>query len=369
MVTMKLKIIDFIKSFPETWKERLQNAPYSLTIKESGEYVLFTYSQIGSDFSIPLVQECRGLILNRHGWRPVCVPFFKFFNVQEQNAVDIDWGNARVLEKLDGSIIKLWFDNGWRVSTNGTIDARDASLSAPVSTMGYYKRIENYHDLFMYALVDINVEKMLSRLDTTMTYMFELVSPYNRVVVPYTETKLFHIGTRSNEDLLEWEYYIPEIDKPEVYDISSLEECLDSAEKLPFSEEGYVVVDHNYNRVKIKSAEYVIAHHLRNNGAVTRRRIVDMILANGQDDFLSIYPEYQESFDEVETAIWGYIAKLMKESTDVPDCETRKEFAQWALTTTNAGYFFGVMDGKWNDPKEWLWGLSNDKILEYIGLE
>jgi RNA ligase len=265
--------------------------------------------------------------------------------------------------------MKLWYDDsGWRLSTNGTIDARNAELQSRVSVLDYYKKLENYHDLFMYAVKDLNWERVLNSLDKTMTYMFELVSPYNRIVVPYTETKLYHIGTRSNVDLLEWEYDIAGIEQPTVYDMGTLEECLVSAESLPFSEEGYVIVDSKYNRVKIKSAEYVMAHHLRGN-AVTYKRIVEMILSNVSDDFLSIYPEFQPSFDEVWDAIWEYIANLMKESISVPEVKTRKDFAQWALTTSNAGYFFGWLDKKWNDPKQWMWGLTAEKVLEYLELE
>lgn len=363
-----LKVVDFIRANPDNWKELLTASPHSLSIKENGNYVLFAYSQIDSDFSNPLVQECRGLILNSIGWRAVCVPFFKFFNVQEGHAVKVDWNNCKVLEKLDGSIIKLWFDNKWRISTNGTIDANDAGLSFPVTVTDYYKKLETYHDLFMYAVKDLDLKRILRNLDKSMTYMFELTSPYNRIVVPYTETKLFHIGTRSNYDLTEVEYDIPEFDKPKIYNISTLEQCLSTAERLPFSEEGYVVVDHKYNRVKIKGISYVSAHHLRNNGVVTYKRVIEMILASGQDDFLSIYPEYKDIFDDVLNSMYGYLNKLSNDENNRPDgLLTRKDYAMWAKTTANMNYFFGVLDGKWSSPQQWMWSLSPDKISELIG--
>ena len=40
--------------------------------------------------------------------------------------------------------------------------------------------------------------------DPKCTYMFELVSPYNRVVIPYEETKLYFLGIRDMEDGKEW---------------------------------------------------------------------------------------------------------------------------------------------------------------------
>jgi len=117
---MTLKLVEFIEN-NSNWEELLSQKPYSLSIKRDGGYILFMYSQIDSDFGNPIVRECRGLISLEETLRPVCVPFFKFFNAQEGHASKIDWSTARVLEKLDGSIIKLWFFDGWHVSTNGTI--------------------------------------------------------------------------------------------------------------------------------------------------------------------------------------------------------------------------------------------------------
>jgi len=62
----------------------------------------------------------------------VAYPFNKFFNFGEEYADNIDWESAHVLEKVDGSLIKVYFHNGaWCVGTNNTIDANDAELSAP----------------------------------------------------------------------------------------------------------------------------------------------------------------------------------------------------------------------------------------------
>src|SRR5689334_401284 len=118
-----LKLQEFI-NLHENWEELLSQKPYALSIKRDAGYVLFAYNMIESDFSNSIVQEARGVIFDELTMIPVCIPFFKFFNVQEGHAADIDWSTATVTEKLDGSIIKLWNDAGaWHISTNGTIDA------------------------------------------------------------------------------------------------------------------------------------------------------------------------------------------------------------------------------------------------------
>jgi len=79
-------------------------------------------------------------------------------------------------------------------------------------------------------------------LNKGFTYMFELTSPQNRVVVQYHETKLWHIGNRDNKTLLECKVDIG-IPKPREFALGTLEECIESAKQLDHKEEGYVIVD------------------------------------------------------------------------------------------------------------------------------
>lgn len=109
---MELQLLNFIKQNKENWKEVLQQPPYSLIVKEDDDYILLKYNQLESDLSNLIVQECRGIILRKSDLKVVCFPFKKFFNYHEPNAANIDWDGARVLDKIDGSLIKLWFDNG-----------------------------------------------------------------------------------------------------------------------------------------------------------------------------------------------------------------------------------------------------------------
>ena len=68
------------------------------------------------------------------------------------------------------------------------------------------------------------------------------------------------------------------IKKPNVYNLKTEQEVKEAANKLPFNEEGYVVVDSSYHRVKIKSPKYIHAHAIKNNGVITTKRILSMII-------------------------------------------------------------------------------------------
>ena len=127
------------------------------------------------------------------------------------------------------------------------------------------------------------------------TYMFELVSPYNKIVVDYPEIKAYHLATRDNITGEEVEINLG-IEKPKQYKLKTEEDVKRAASRLPFDEEGYVVVDKYYNRVKIKSPAYVNAHRLVNNHVINRERALGLIMQNEQEEFLSYFPEYTKEF-------------------------------------------------------------------------
>ena len=124
----KLELREFILSH-DNWEELLTAEPYYLKISRDDEYIMFKYNQVFSDFNIPLVREARGIIFRESDWECVCHPFDKFGNYGESYCPEIDWKTTSVQEKVDGSLIKFWYDNGWHISTNGTIDAFKANLN------------------------------------------------------------------------------------------------------------------------------------------------------------------------------------------------------------------------------------------------
>lgn len=354
-----LKLIEFIKTHKD-WEDILQNEPYCLKIKRDGKYIIFNYNQIMSDFSNPIVQEARGIILEDKTWRIVCFPFVKFFNVDEPNAAQIDWNSARVQEKIDGSLIKVWYDNGeWHISTNGNIDAFESELSsnAVYETFGelFLEAIENYFEG-----------------NPNYTYMFELVSPYNKIVIEYPEIKVYHIGTRDNKTGEELEINIG-YDKPKQYRLRTEEEVKKAASNLPFNEEGYVVVDKDYNRVKIKSPAYVNAHRLVNNHTVNKEKVLDLILQNEQEEFISYFPEYKEAFDKMIIKLDKWENYLTLIENTVNDMKNDMEIKDFALFIKKAfpddtAFGFQLYKGQVKNKKEYIDKMSTSKILERIDL-
>lgn len=273
-------ICRFIAEHPEDWEATLRR-DLDLRIKHEGALAIFNYNII-ADFHDPIVQEARGIIIDTERLEVVCWPFRKFGNHTEGYADKINWANARVLEKVDGSLIKLWYDHAaahWQFSTNGTVRADNAGVDGKpgLTFLDVIRRADNYGDI------------PFDRLDRDATYIFELVSPETKVVIDYGVTTLYHLGTRSNvtgeercEDI--------GIKTPAAYPITSLADCIAAANALNRSDEGtgvthegFVVVDDCYRRVKVKSPDYIVMHRLNLSGHIPKQDCIILLLSGREN--------------------------------------------------------------------------------------
>lgn len=350
-----MELRDFILSH-DNWEELLTAAPYNLKVSRDSGYVLFKYDQIASDFNIPLVREARGIIFREADWKCVCFPFIKFGNYGESYCPEIDWRTAQVQTKIDGSLCKIWHDNGWHISTNGTIDAHKAKLNSV--------KYETFYDLFVDAM-PLTLDDWDAVANRNYTYMFELVSPYNRVVIPYDETKLYFLGFR---DMSTGEEMFPEDSEmsdyfsiPKRFPLMSLAEVQAAASKLPWDEEGYVVCDANFNRVKIKSIQYVKAHYARTNNTINTERLVQIVLDGEQEEFLIYASDYAEELHKVEEAMHKIAQNSLDKFKEVIGAQwgfsSRGGYAKYIANCPNymKDFLFHCYDERifWDYAKSW----------------
>lgn len=287
------------------WEELLTEEPYHLKVKRDDDYVMFSYNQLCSDFTNPMVQEARGIIFKEGEWNyPVCWAFNKFGNWGESYVPELDWNNTWVSEKIDGSLIKVWWKwhGGWHVSTNGTIDAYKAELgTVKYATFGNYfeDTIKKYYGSF---------DDFVEDLDVNCTYMFELVGPYNRVVIPYEEPALYFLGAKNKftgkevHDASE----LTKLPRPEIFPLTSINDCIKLAANFDWDKEGFVACDGNFNRVKIKSPAYVKAHFARNNSVINKKHLINIIISNEIEEFLCYASDYKDELRACQKLITAY---------------------------------------------------------------
>lgn len=385
----KLKVVRFINTHPN-WRAILSAPPYNLMFRDFDGYTLIKYNQLFSDFKEPMVREARGFIIKKEGhkYKLVCMPFTKFFCVGDPNAQDALYKLAHrdewyVEEKIDGSLIKLWWDNDeWHISTSGTTDAEKAAVQFEMND------ITNYRQLFMYASKD---KIDYDRLDKRYTYMFELIGLENKVIVPYEKEDVYYLGRRDNYTLLEIPYFdddcagvekckrpkcrIVKVNKNPKKVMKELQKEVNSFTKEHEHFEGYVISDRSLKtRVKMKSTQYMELFFQKGNGIFSPRKILLMILDQKDDDVLSSFPEYRPKFDMVRRAlcIWLENVKNDLRYIDTHTWEDKKSFAEWAKTTTNASIIFAAY-GQDYWAESWLEDkvrkIRIENLTKYIGVE
>ena len=363
-----LKIQEFILAH-ENWRELLTAAPYNLKIAEDNDYVIFKYNQIDSDFNEEICKEARGLILDsRNNFKVVRMAFKKFFNLGESHAAKINWDTAVASEKIDGSIMSVWYARGaWHLSTNGTIDA----FKAPLNGIGPYK---NFGELFTSVMpLDFFEGEHFGKnwADLNLCFTFELVSPFNRVVIDYPETKVYLLSMREMDTLNEISGDVVRVfgkingfNLPQEYKLNNEKEFCELVESMPEGHEGIVVRDMYNERVKIKTKSYFELHRMVNNGVVTVARMVE----------LAYFPEYKPMFDKV--------AKQLEDVKTLVECvetyvtswkeirgEDRKEFATKINEMTEGNIppalFFAAWDNKIDSFME---KLSTEKFIKMFNI-
>lgn len=349
---------------PEEWKKILEEK--RIRVKEDNGLCIMNYLP-GSDFSDPVVQEARGIIIDAANADVVCWPFRKFGNWFETYADEIDWKSAVVQEKIDGSIIKLYFWNGeWRWATNSMIDAGEASAETTGKKFSdMIRAADNYADI------------PFSDLDKDRTYIFELVSPETMIVIEYPYTRLFHTGTRSRMTGKEYDEDIG-IVKPKVFGGGKgLEEYTEYVRTLNRDGtnpeyEGFVVVDKNWNRVKIKSPEYLAMHKLINNGNMSENRIVKAVFEK-DDEIREIamrcrsnrerWENTEKGLIELEKKINCYMAYARGVYEEV--LHDRKSFAN-AIKNDPLSHFGFAAAGNERTASELLSMMSTQDILRML---
>lgn len=333
-----LKIQEFILENPN-WEDLLSRAPYNLKIKWKDSLVMFNYIQ-GVSRPCDIVNEARGLILEKDSWKVIRYGFYRFYNLHEEGAAQLDSGSIEVQEKIDGSLVMFYWYNGWHMSTRSTFDACEAELSSSDGT---------FEDVIKTAMGNSGVK--FSQFSKTCTYVFELVSPETQVIIPYNVTKLYYLMTRNNYNLEESWCNCDNWPTFKTYKLKTLEEIenfVNSFEGKDF--EGVVIKDKFNNRVKIKNLNWLKLHKMFNNGRLDRESILEMVM-NGEDkEFLSYWPEKTEEFKDVRTWYNNLLARAeLLDRKDYPATyPNRKDFAEYVngYKSKWRALMFKAYDGK-----------------------
>lgn len=372
-------------------QKALQNYPLEhiadqlkLKVKEHEKYplVILNYDQIETPKLHPIAMECRGLILEKDTWRIVARGFSRFFNFGEALEVTskFDWDDEiECWTKEDGSYINVfWYGDptaprpNWRMSTRGSFGMDEL--------MGSGGR---WLDIVHHLLPD----KFINEAPRNVNFVFELVSPYNKVVRHYGTAELvllaatiMHKDGTSSELPTAWvddaaDFY--GFCRPKSYIVKNykdVEELLRKKESEDPTFEGFVLKDVNGLRLKVKTTTYMALHRFRGEGdnMYNPKNLVPLILANEGDELLTYFPEVSETWNEMQCKLGAAYGQLHDVWWLCQDFKEQKKFAIY-ITKENPTPFSGILfkmkqDGTLADENELKrhWRNSSDLILKHV---
>ena len=226
--------------------------------------VVFNYRNL-SPLDQKLTREARALVLELNTWNVVSKSLDAFFEPSEVLGKEVlkkfDWASARALKKMDGALVTLYYYKGeWRLCTRFSADG-----SKTVWSVNAKQANLTWAEYAKMALVDMGTtwDDFTSKLDKDIFYSFEIVGPENRVFVIYDTRAMYLVGAVRRDTLKEIDIFtldFPEL-KPPHFDVTSYQQAwgVVAQHPLPFLDEGFIAVDANFNRLKLRSQHYVDA--------------------------------------------------------------------------------------------------------------
>jgi hypothetical protein len=145
-------------------------------------------------------------------------------------------------------------------------------------------------------------------------------------------------------------------------------------EGMPWSEEGYVVVDANFNRVKIKNPAYLAVHHLK--GKTAEHNILTIVKTNEIEEFASTFPERKEELYKLKESYDVLVEKLnvlwdelkLRKPKNIMASE-KKKYAEAVFELCGkedlkqfTGLYFGLAEGKVESVETFMFKYD-DKLL------
>lgn len=346
---------------------------FGIKVKEYSNFIGLNYDQIKSPKSHPITIECRSLILIKDGkWSVASKAFDRFFNYGEcaDQYAEFDFTHAVITEKVDGSIIPVWYN---------TIDCRwEISSKSAIFGESQVKRTGKTYRQTVLQTFDVSEDQFQDVFNRTgdkdATYIFEFAGPDNFIVTPYSKNQMVMLGIRYNNfankyfSVPDMETFVSTLKNDmknvrmfKTYSFRSFDDILASLNNFKSIEEGYVALDTLHDlRVKIKSPQHVALHHLRGKNATTEGLI--SVAINGEIDEVVVYfPHLKDRLQKIKDSIQKVIADMNLVYNGI-SCEEQKNFAKLAKNQKYSALLFSARKNKTSAEQEFNVSTDNYKL-------
>jgi len=377
-------VLDFLRC--NTLNSLEENHGVCAKLSNDKTKVSLNYDMLTAKNEDNIASSCRGVVIklsddsckrikeNPSSWQSINIdgyvinwPLNRFFNYGDPAAAQIDWSSSKVFEKLDGTMCSMYFDtNKWFVATRSISEA-DLPINDQDITFSdlFFKGLQN---TFESLKLTLSYEEWMSNFDKEKTYVFELTSPYNQVVVFYPDTRVTLLAIRNSDGKEEnIEKLSDMIPIPRSWNLRSTKEIIDYVNSNdPSKFEGVVVVDKNFNRLKIKHPSWNLLSRAKNNVCASKKNLIEAIVNNTIDDVIPLLDS--ETVNNINR-IRAKLAKTLLEIDHLfhefrAEAVSKKHFAELVLKSgVWTTPMFLMYDKKFTSSSEYIQSLLKDGCL------
>lgn len=311
------EIISNLISYNKTWLDDKY-----ILVGDKTNYWILNYSNFGKNEYNRLV---RGMVVKKPTMPfnddPLTLissfPFTRFHNQGEKEASHVDMMNSDMIEKLDGTMVAVHFDDNKvyfhtrKMHSSHEPDMRLTQTSFLGLKNEFMPTIKKYVD-----------KLKLDQNDALNTYVFEFIHEISHVVTKYNPVQygLYLLGGRNIKN--HKEYSEEELNKiaskigakrPRLFNTTNNQDEIEkmfilASEKTP-DFEGFVYRDKNSgNRIKVKDAKYVRMHHILDKTKISS--LIPIIFLGEDEEVAAYFPHAKENIKLIKNVINQYVEEM-----------------------------------------------------------
>jgi hypothetical protein len=289
---------------------------------------------------------------------------------------------------IEGTMINVFYDSVWRISTRSTVDANVAFYNSNNNTVPVTNSVSSsesknkeksmtFNEMFFEACSANNFNIM--SLNPDFCYSFVLQHPNNRIVVPVKSPQLYLVEVYQivNGESVSVNVHIHNVRShgqwssttvlfPERYEFTTYNELIDkfASPNTPYHIMGIVIKNKDTNqRTKIRNPIYEEIRHLRGNQPKLQYQYLTLRHSGKMNDYLKFYPEAKADFSVYRDQVHMFTNTLHQ---NYIACFIKKQKPLKEYSSQYKNHMFKLHELFLNDLREKKQFVTNTVTINYV---
>jgi endonuclease V len=299
-------------------------------IQQNNNLIQFKYT-----YETPIdnfTNQFNNIIIDSNTWNVIAYPFPRFFNYGDTNAPNLDVTTIKSQEMYDGiQVIMYFYNNNWNVAFDCTETHNEKKFESLFFEVWYDKKY--------------NVN---ANMNTNTCYVFELIHKNYIIITRYHQNDIIFIAARNmktfNEENVNhivqknnWSCKCVGQNNIQCSVDQYVELIKNNKDKL---KKGAVLIDQHYNRIKIKTEQYlemsyIVPLQVTWLREISQLKFVKIVQMGRQDEFKLYFHQHAEAIDSITNKVNQYITTAKSIHEKIKNAQEQKKYVQLVYKETN----------------------------------